>query len=91
MTLRAYLRHLLSNPVTSSADQLRDLLLTDPTTLTREEMRDVEFREEMDKVREAELAKFREEVEERVRDLETHLRKFKADLVQKGELSRLEV
>ena len=70
--------------MTSSSEHLQIFLLENPTTLSQQEVKDVEVREDMDRVREQEMQKFRDEVEGRVRDLEMHLRKFKQDLVQKG-------
>ena len=84
LTLRAYLRHLLSTPLIASSDLLRNFLLEPPTELSREEQADVLAREEMDRVREREAQRFRDEVEGRVRELDSYLRKFKDELVKRG-------
>lgn len=84
LTLRAYLRHLLSHPAIASSDTLQTFLLSQPTQLSAQEQRDVLAREEMDRVREEEATRFREQVEERVRQLDSYLRAFKTELVKKG-------
>ena len=88
LTLRAYLRTLLANPVLAASDAFQSFLLETPIQLTSTEVRDVEIREEMDRIREEEVRSFRIEVEERVEELERHLRGFREDLVQSGQLSR---
>jgi hypothetical protein len=41
-------------------------------------------REEMDRMREEEGKRFKQEVEDRVRDLDEHLRGFRDELVKRG-------
>lgn len=84
LTLRAYLHHLLGNPVVASSTTLRDFLLDEPIVLSEQEKRDVEVREEMDRMREEEGKRFKQEVEDRVRDLDEHLRGFRDELVKRG-------
>jgi hypothetical protein len=84
LTLRAYIRLILATPNVGNSTILRDFLLENPITLSDEEMVGLEMREEMDRTREAELAKFRSEVDDRVKELETHLRWFREELVKRG-------
>lgn len=87
LTLRAYLRLILATSNVGNSDTLRDFLLNDPIALTDEEIVGVEMREEMDRTREEELSKFRSEVDQRVKELETHLRWFREELVKRGAAS----
>ena len=84
LTLRAYLRTLLANSVLSASDAFQSFLLETPIQLSSTEIRDVQIREEMDRIREEEVRSFRVEVEERVEELERHLRGFREDLVKSG-------
>lgn len=88
LTLRAYLRTLLAMPEVAVASAFQSFLVESPIVLTPVEMKDVALREEMDKVREEEVRQFREEVEERVRELERGLRGFREELVKSGEFGR---
>lgn len=87
LTLRAYLRNILTNPILAASNAFQSFLIETPITLNEQELRDVEVREEMDRIREEEVRSFKAEVEERVRELEGYLRGFKEDLVKKGALS----
>jgi hypothetical protein len=89
LTLRAYIRHLLNQPAIASSDTLRTFLLDQPTHLSEQELHDIAARDEMDRAREAEVAKFKSEVEGRVKDLEVHLRAFKDELVKQDGLTRV--
>lgn len=89
LTLRAYLRQLMINEDVANSTALQAFLLNGTTTLTPAEDADVSRREEMDKLREAESAKFKSEVSNRVRELEQHLRGFKDELVKKDGLRRV--
>lgn len=86
LTLRAFLRNILSNPILASGSAFQSFLVESPIQLTQQEMREVEIREGMDRIREEEVRSFRAEVEERVTELEGYLRGFKEDLVKKGSL-----
>ncbi|GAA95134.1 uncharacterized protein L969DRAFT_104664 [Mixia osmundae IAM 14324] len=89
LTLRAYVHHLLANPSLAASTTLQSFLLTEPFTLTAEELKDVEAREEMDRVREEEIARFRAEVDARVQELDAHLKDFREELVGQDGLSNV--
>ncbi|GAA5852283.1 hypothetical protein JCM9279_002489 [Rhodotorula babjevae] len=89
LTLRAYLRSLLTNPTLASADAFRSFLLESPISLSPSEEHDIVIREEMDRIREQEMKSFRAEVEERVEELEGYLRTFREELVKHDGLSRV--
>ncbi|KAL8276098.1 hypothetical protein RQP46_011480 [Phenoliferia psychrophenolica] len=89
LTLRAYLRTILVNPVLASSGAFQSFLLESPVQLTPSEVRDVEIREEMDRIREEEARSFRAEVEGRVAELEGYLRGFREELIKSDGLSRV--
>lgn len=89
LTLRSYLRTFLMNPILSSSSAFQSFLLESPINLTRLEMEDVDIREEMDKIREEEVRSFRNEVEERVNELEGYIRGFREELVKSDGLTRV--
>ncbi|SCV73630.1 BQ2448_6060 [Microbotryum intermedium] len=89
LTLRAYLRSLLNNPVLAGTGAFQSFLVESPIELSPIEMRDVELREEMDRIRDEEARSFRSEVDERVAELEAYLRTFREQLVQSDGLSRV--
>ena len=89
LTLRAYLRSILANPVLASSDAFQSFLLESPIEMNPKEQQDVLIREEMDRIREQEMRSFRAEVEERVEELEGYLRKFREELVKHDGLSRV--
>ncbi|GAA5913550.1 PX domain-containing protein [Sporobolomyces salmoneus] len=89
LTLRAYLRHLLSNPVLSSSSAFQTFLLESPINLSSKEEHDILIRDEMDRIREQEANSFRTEVEDRVEELESYLRGFREELVKHDGLTRV--
>ncbi|GAA5942680.1 hypothetical protein JCM1841_004150 [Sporobolomyces salmonicolor] len=89
LTLRAYLRSLLHNPVLASSSAFQSFLVESPISLTPREEQDVLVREEMDRIREQEARSFRNEVEERVEELEGYLRGFREELVKHDGLTRV--
>lgn len=89
LTLRAYLRQLLSSPAVASSSTMRGFLTDSPTSISPSERSEVRAREEMDRVREEEQLRFKQEVTARVTELETHLRAFKEELIKKDGLSRV--
>ncbi|GAA5848790.1 hypothetical protein JCM3766R1_005309 [Sporobolomyces carnicolor] len=89
LTLRAYLRHLLANPVLSSSAAFQTFLLESPISLSPKEEHDILIRDEMDRIREQEANSFKAEVEERVEELESYLRGFREELVKHDGLSRV--
>ena len=89
LTLRAYLRSLLTNPVLAASPAFQSFLLESPIVLSPAEVRDVHVREEMDHMREAEAARFKAEVDGRVAELEGYLRGFKEEMVKSDGLTRV--
>ncbi|KAK0528581.1 hypothetical protein OC842_004504 [Tilletia horrida] len=89
LTLRAYLRSLLAVPAVADSEALQDFLLGEPITLNREEVEDAARRERLDEVREEEQQRFADESARRAKELQTHLKAFKEDLVRRDGLSRV--
>jgi len=89
LTLRAYLRSLLSIPAVADSDTLRAFLTDSPTTLTSSDLMDIKTRRKADAVREAEHQEFSTKMSERVRVLREHLGSFKVMLMEPDGLSRV--
>ncbi|CAD6898166.1 unnamed protein product [Tilletia controversa] len=89
LTLRAYLRSLLAVPAVADSESFQDFLIGDPIVLNRDEIEDAARRERLDEVREAEQQQFADESARRAKELQTHLKAFKEDLVQRDGLSRV--
>ncbi|KAE8234351.1 hypothetical protein CF326_g611 [Tilletia indica] len=89
LTLRAYLRSLLAVPAVADSESFQDFLIGNPIVLNRDEVDDAARRERLDEVREAEQQHFADEAGRRAKELQTHLKAFKEDLVQRDGLSRV--
>lgn len=88
VSLRAFLRGYLQNPQIASTNAMREFLTTDPIELNEEEMEDVLRREEMDHKRVEEQKQFYEIAQQRARELDVHMEKFRRDIVESSK-SRL--
>ncbi|WFD21339.1 hypothetical protein MCAP1_003601 [Malassezia caprae] len=89
LTLRAYLRSLLSIPAVADSDTFRAFLTDSPTTLTSSDLSDIDTRRKADAVREAEHQEFSAKMSERVSVLQEHLGTFKGMLMEPDGLSRV--
>lgn len=84
LTLRAYLRSLISTSVTAHSPVLLSFLLSGPTTLSQSEVEDAQRREEADSTREDGRKKFAREIAGRVDGLRDAVQSVKGDLMGKG-------
>lgn len=84
LTLRAYLRTLLSTSVPAHSPVLLSFLLSGPVTLSQSELEDAQRREEADKTREDGRKKFAKEIASRVDGLREAVKSVKGDLMGKG-------
>lgn len=84
LTLRAYLRLLISTSVTAHSPVLLSFLLSGPTTLSQSEVEDARRREEADRTREDGRKKFAKEIASRVDGLREAVQSVKGDLMGKG-------
>ncbi|KAI0068870.1 hypothetical protein BV25DRAFT_54101 [Artomyces pyxidatus] len=89
LTLRAYLRTLMSLPSIASSPIIQSFLLADPTILSQEELEDARNREEADKMREEGRQHFAKEVAERVDSLRDSVKGVKGDIMGKDGLTHL--
>lgn len=84
LTLRAYLRTLISTSVTAHSPVLLSFLLSGPTALSQSEFEDAQRREEADRTREDGRKKFAKEIATRVDGLREAVQSVKGDLMGKG-------
>ena len=84
MTLRAYLRTLISTSVTAQSPVLLSFLLSGPTTLSQNEVEDAQRREEADRTREDGRKRFAKEIATRVDGLREAVQSVKGDIMGKG-------
>ncbi|KAG8626309.1 hypothetical protein KVT40_005254 [Elsinoe batatas] len=89
VSLRAFLRGYLSNPMIAQTKAMREFLTADPIELNEEEMDDVARREEMDHKRVEEQRQFYEIAQQRARELDVHMEKFRRDIVERNGLTNL--
>lgn len=89
LTLRAYVRSLLSIHAVADSELLREFLLNDPIELSAAEAEDVAARAHADAVRAEQRQQFARETAARAGELRAHLGAFKAELLQRDGLSQL--
>lgn len=89
LTLRAYVRHLLNLAPVASSDLMQQFLTSEPTTLTEAETSSINIRESLDRARDASTRQFKDEVNRRVQELQSHLQAFKAELMQANGLANI--
>ena len=89
LTLRAYLRALMSSSTIASSPVLRSFLLSGPTILSEVEQEDARRREEADRLRDDGRKKFAKEITARVDGLRDTIRSVKGDIMGKGMCSTL--
>ncbi|KAF2151350.1 hypothetical protein K461DRAFT_227739 [Myriangium duriaei CBS 260.36] len=89
VSLRAFIRGYLNNPQIASTQAIRDFLTADPIELNEEEMDDVNRRQEMDEKRVEEQRRFFEIAQQRARELDVHMEKFRRDIVESNGLTKL--
>ncbi|GAM90919.1 hypothetical protein ANO11243_089660 [Dothideomycetidae sp. 11243] len=89
VSLRAFIRGFLSNAQIAQTQAMRDFLTADPIELNEEEMADVARRQEMDEKRIEEQRRFFEIAQQRARELDVHMEKFRRDIVEHNGLSKL--
>ncbi|KAL0089524.1 hypothetical protein J3Q64DRAFT_1831938 [Phycomyces blakesleeanus] len=84
--LRGFLRRVASNHKLANSSFVADFLQKDPIKLNADETSDVEKRMRMDKARAEEERRFREQVDQKVNDLNDLLEMLKKQIVQPGGL-----
>lgn len=85
MTLRAYLRSLLTvSKSVASSQTLQTFLLSNPTTISQDEIEDAKIRSFNDSIRDAGKEKFKLEMDARANEVMESVKMFKADISSKG-------
>ncbi|CAK7211232.1 hypothetical protein SBRCBS47491_001048 [Sporothrix bragantina] len=89
ISLRAFLRSLLSNPQIARTKALQEFLTRDPITPRDEDVVDISRRAEVDKKRVEEQKKFYEIARKRAADLDVYMEQFRQDIVERNGLTML--
>ncbi|KAF7775910.1 hypothetical protein Agabi119p4_4303 [Agaricus bisporus var. burnettii] len=89
LTLRSYLRTLMSSSVILTSPVFKSFLLSSPISLTAEEEEDAKKREEADRVREDGRQKFAKEIANRVDALRDAVKSVKGDIMGKDGLQKI--
>lgn len=84
LTLRSFLRSLLTSPLVANSPILRSFLLSGPQILTLGETSDAKRREDADRVREEGRKRFKREAERRVEDLRGSIREMREEMIARG-------
>ena len=89
VSLRAFLRHFLQNRQIAESGAMRDFLTKNPITLGTDDIDDVDRRKVMDERRLEEQRRFFEVAQERARELDVHMEKFRRKVIEKNGLRDL--
>merc|ERR1711939_968524 len=89
ISLRAFLRTLLSNPQIASTRAIQDFLTFDPVTPTDADVDDIAKRKAMDEKRVEEQKQFYEIARKRAADLDVYMEQFRRDIVESNGLTKL--
>jgi PX domain len=84
VSLRAFLRTLLSNPNIAKTKSIQEFLTSNPVKLNEEELDDEVRRKEMDELRLEEQRRFYEIARQRARDLDVYMERFRRDIVERS-------
>ena len=85
VSLRAFLRNFLRNEVIAQSKAMAEFLTVEPIHLNEEEMVDIRLRMEMDEKRIEEQKQFYEIAQQRARELDVHMEKFRRSIVESSE------
>merc|ERR1711939_1109525 len=89
ISLRAFLRTLLSNPQIASTRAIQDFLTFDPVTPTDADVDDIAKRKAMDAKRVEEQKQFYEIARKRAAELDEYMEQFRRDIVERNGLTML--
>lgn len=84
VSLRAFLRTFLQNPQIAGSKAMQEFLTGHPVNLNEEEMNDIEKRKTMDETRIEEQKRFYEIAQERARELDIYMERFRRDIVERS-------
>lgn len=89
ISLRAFLRGLLTNPQIAGTRAMQDFLSSQPIKLSDEDVEDVERRRLMDEKRVVEQKQFYEIARKRAAELDIYMEEFRRDIVESNGLTKL--
>ncbi|OLN88775.1 PX domain-containing protein [Colletotrichum chlorophyti] len=89
VSLRAFLRSLLSNPQIAQTKAMEEFLTKDPITPTDADIDDIERRKAVDELRVEEQKKFYEIARQRAADLDIYMEEFRQEIVERNGLTSL--
>ncbi|TVY47211.1 PX domain-containing protein [Lachnellula cervina] len=89
ISLRAFLRSLLSNPQIASTRAMSEFLSHEPITPTDADVEDIARRKAMDEKRVEEQKKFYEIARKRAAELDVYMEQFRRDIVESNGLTKL--
>ncbi|KAH9909378.1 succinate flavoprotein subunit [Xylariomycetidae sp. FL2044] len=89
ISLRAFLRYLLSNPQTAQTKALNQFLTHDPITPTDEDVDDIMRRKAVDEKRMEEQRQFYDVAKKRAAELDVYMEQFRQDIVERNGLTML--
>ncbi|KAF4884204.1 PX domain-containing protein [Colletotrichum fructicola] len=89
VSLRAFLRSLLSNPQIAQTKAMEEFLTKDPITPTDADIDDIERRKAVDQLRMEEQKKFYEIARKRAAELDIYMEEFRQEIVERNGLTSL--
>ncbi|KAK2769125.1 px domain protein [Colletotrichum kahawae] len=89
VSLRAFLRSLLSNPQIAQTKAMEEFLTKDPITPTDADIDDIERRKAVDQLRVEEQKKFYEIARKRAAELDIYMEEFRQEIVERNGLTSL--
>ncbi|KAL0938975.1 px domain protein [Colletotrichum truncatum] len=89
VSLRAFLRSVLSNPQIAQTKAMEEFLTKDPITPTDADIDDIERRKAVDELRMEEQKKFYEIARKRAAELDIYMEEFRQEIVERNGLTSL--
>ena len=89
ISLRAFLRSLLSNPQIAQTKAIQDFLTLTPITPTDADVEDIARRKAMDEKRVEEQKQFYEIARKRAAELDVYMEQFRRDIIESNGLTKL--
>ncbi|EFQ26331.1 PX domain-containing protein [Colletotrichum graminicola] len=89
VSLRAFIRNLLSNPQIAQTKAMEEFLTRDPITPTDADIDDIERRRAVDAMRVEEQKKFYEIARKRAAELDIYMEEFRQEIVERNGLTSL--
>ncbi|KAL2314193.1 hypothetical protein POMI540_2211 [Schizosaccharomyces pombe] len=87
--LRQYIKNILNDDELHLTEEVLSFLTDDPVTLTASELTDINFRQELDVIRQLEQQKFVEIASQRAKELDVYMEEFKRSLTENNGFTTL--